>query len=91
MHVYGRDWWSDAVNYGSHFGALEPGYDLPGWGTAGGAGRRAALLQQIQSAVAGVHTALPRPASASSMAEREAAFWGLASLWEDELVDALHM
>ncbi len=38
MHVYGREWWQDAVNYGHNFGGLDRTHGLPSWDADAGAG-----------------------------------------------------
>ena len=98
MLVYGREWWYDTVNYGVNFAGLNNGFELPEWTAANDEGRRATLLHHFQSASpcddgkckgSGAHPSVPRGVSASSLSGREAAFWGFADLWEDELAEEL--
>ena len=53
------------------------------------AGRRAVLLQQIEAATSGAHSSVPRPAAAATEAQVEANWWGLADLWENDLMSEL--
>ena len=42
MHVYGREWWFDVVNYGSNYGAGDPDAGLgEAWDTMGVDGEHA--------------------------------------------------
>ena len=88
MHVYGREWWFDTVNYGTNYGAVgsaDAGLGAA-WEAMGEDGRRAELVRDQADWAGGAHPAVPRGAAASSEAQREATFWGLADLWEEDMM-----
>ena len=79
----------DAVNYGHNYGGLDSAHALPPWDAPAAAGRRAVLLQQIEGAASGAHGSVPRGPAAASADEAEANWWGLADLWEEDLMAEL--
>ena len=46
------------------------------------------LMQQIRGAAAGHHGSVPGDDS-GSIAQREANYWGLADLWEEDIISEL--
>jgi hypothetical protein len=77
------------VNYGHNYGGLDSTHALPPWDAPAAAGRRAVLLQQIEGAASGAHGSVPRGPAAASADEAEANWWGLADLWEEDLMAEL--
>jgi hypothetical protein len=87
MHVYGREWWSDTVNM--NYGALDSDWESSS--DRGGGGddeEQALLLRHIDRATSeGAQPSVPQ--TSSQLVQREAAFWGLADLWEEGLIQEL--
>mmetsp|Transcript_6547 Transcript_6547/g.25310 ORF Transcript_6547/g.25310 Transcript_6547/m.25310 type:complete len:427 (+) Transcript_6547:140-1420(+) len=79
MNIWGRDWWTDTVNYGKHdYG----GFSAPLMGHEGESDAEKKALWQLRSQ-AGWQSA------EDDAEQRMPMFWGLVNTWEDSLVAEL--